>query len=181
MSDTWIKLDVDFPTHPKILDVGPVAGWAFLAVLCYSRRYLTDGAVSYGALHAAYSLIEHQCGEELGSPQALASLLTEAGLLEANGQANGSGWVIHDYSKHQQTKQVVQEQREALSRIRSQAGRKGGQASAEARRKQNQPRGRDRVKNPPTPLEAKTPNGPALNKAGCTHGRCAELEECYYE
>lgn len=130
MSDTWIKLDVDFPTHPKILEVGPIAGWAFLAALCYSRRYLTDGVISYEAVHAAYSLIEHQCGEEIASPQALASLLTDAGLLEAN----GAGWVIHDYAEHQQTKQMVQEQREALSRIRSQAGRKGGQASAEARR-----------------------------------------------
>lgn len=133
MSETWIKLDVDFPTHPKILAIGPIAGWAFLAALCYSRRYLTDGHISYEALHAAYSLIEHRCGEEIGSTQALASLLEEVGLLEAK----NDGWVIHDYAAHQQTKQMLNEKREALSRIRSEAGRKGGLAKAQANAKQN--------------------------------------------
>lgn len=176
MSDVWVKLDVDFPTHPKVLAAGPTAAWAFLAALCYSRRYLTDGHISYEALHAAYSLIEHQCGQELASPEALGSLLEDVGLLEAN----GDGWLIHDYAVHQQTKQMVQERKAELSSIRSQAGRKGGKASAEARRSKSKLEvEKEKELNPPTPLEANARASSGVGKAREAPAMIDAVEACH--
>lgn len=130
MGDVWAKLDVDLPDHPKVVELHPIVRWVFVECLCWSRRFLTDGRIPPAAMSHIYSKVEGWCGMDLGSPQVVAERLANSGLLEAN----GDGWVIHDYSNYQQTKQMVQDRKNELSRIRSEAGRKGGQASAEARR-----------------------------------------------
>ncbi len=42
---TWVKLDDQFPDHPKVIAAGPQAGWLYICGICYSARYLTDGFV----------------------------------------------------------------------------------------------------------------------------------------
>jgi hypothetical protein len=166
MSDIWVKVDVDFPDHPKILEVGPLVGWVYLSCLCWSRRYLTDGFISHAALSHCYGKIEHLCGPELGSLLPLATRLLETGLFSASEE--GDGYWIHDYANHQQTKQTVANARERLSRIRAEAGRKGGLAKAASNPSKTKRRERERALNPQTPFQAKnpSPNGQVFT---CTH------------
>lgn len=42
---TWVKLDDQFPDHPKVLEVGPAAAWLYICGLAYASRYLTDGFI----------------------------------------------------------------------------------------------------------------------------------------
>ena len=47
---TWIKLDDDFPDHPKMRKIfrkgGSDAMWLHIAGLCHSSRFLTDGFIA---------------------------------------------------------------------------------------------------------------------------------------
>jgi hypothetical protein len=42
---TWVRLDVNFPTHPKVLQAGPNAAWLYIAGLCWSHSHATDGSI----------------------------------------------------------------------------------------------------------------------------------------
>lgn len=42
---SWVKLDDQFPTHPKIITVGGDAAWLHVCALCYCGQHLTDGKV----------------------------------------------------------------------------------------------------------------------------------------
>ena len=41
----WVKLDDHFAEHPKVVQAGPVAGFLFVAALCYANRHLTNGFI----------------------------------------------------------------------------------------------------------------------------------------
>jgi hypothetical protein len=46
---TWVRLDDEFPAHPKLAEVGPLGLAMQVAALCYCNRYLTDGFIPRGA------------------------------------------------------------------------------------------------------------------------------------
>lgn len=106
---TWVRVDDQFPDHPKLLRLGkqrlPAMG-LWVTGLCYSARFLTDGFIPSAAL-------------PYGSKR-IAQLLVDVGLW---GTADG-GYQIHDYQDYQPTRQQVLE-----TRARNAAsGRRGGQA-----------------------------------------------------
>lgn len=41
----WVKLDDQFPDHPKVVQAGPLAAWLYVCGLAYCARYLTDGFI----------------------------------------------------------------------------------------------------------------------------------------
>jgi hypothetical protein len=41
----WVKLDDNFPRHPKVVALSLEAKWAYIEGLCYSACYRTDGVV----------------------------------------------------------------------------------------------------------------------------------------
>ena len=100
---TWVKLDDNLPLNPKLRRVSPAARWSYVASICYAGNSRTDGYVPSGAL----SLVD-------GTPR-IAAELVNANLWERV----EDGWRIHDYLKHNRSKEKVEE----VSTVRSQAGR----------------------------------------------------------
>lgn len=94
----WVRLDDQFPDHPKLAAAGPVAGWVYVSGLCYAARYLTDGFVPETiALRFAGS-----------SPEILANLV-EASLFD---RVNG-GYQIHDFLDYNPPAGKVKAERDA--------------------------------------------------------------------
>lgn len=116
---TWVRLEPDFPDHPKVVNLSDDAFRAFIAGLCYCNHYLTDGVIPAGAV------------KRLAKGR-LASELIGAGLWEQN----GNGVVVHDFLEYQPTRSEVQAAR--LQKI--EAGRSGGIASGIAKRKAKEKR-----------------------------------------
>lgn len=117
---TWVKIDDQFPDHPKVLAAGPAAAWLYVCGLCYASRYLTDGFVPAGVVSRL---------SDLKRADDVATRLVDAGLWEA---ADG-GYRIHDYLDYQRSASEVDE----VSAKRAEAGRRGGMRSGEARREAN--------------------------------------------
>lgn len=100
---TWVKLDDNLPLNPKVRRVSVAARWSYVASICYAGNSRTDGYVPCGAL----ALVD-------GTPR-IAEELVAAGLWETA----PDGWRIHDYLKHNRSKEKV----EQVSTVRSEAGR----------------------------------------------------------
>lgn len=100
---TWVKLDDNLPLNPKVRRVSVAARWSYVASICYAGNSRTDGYVPCGAL----SLVD--------GTQRIADELVSAGLWETA----PDGWRIHDYLKHNRSKEKV----EQVSTVRSEAGR----------------------------------------------------------
>ena len=126
----WVRLDDDFPDHPKIVSLGdltPLAGWLHICGLCYCNRYLTDGVIprtkvktlaSFEHIGIETAAVGGSCGIghdiEVGE---LVDALIEAGMWEER----ESDYRIHDYLDYQPSKAQV----EALQEVRSEAGKRG--------------------------------------------------------
>ena len=104
----WIRLDDDFPDHPKIIGLPDTAKWLYVWALCYAGRHLTDGYIPDPALTAGQRRTAHH--------------LETAHLWIRH--PDDHGWLIHSYLDYQQSKKEVENQR----RIRSEAGAKGARA-----------------------------------------------------
>lgn len=119
----WVRIDDQFPDHPKIVDVGVVAAWLHVAAMCYCSRYLTDGRLSINAARARVS--DSQVRELTGKPvDDLIERLVAAGLWE---RVDG-GFVIHDWHAYQPSAGNVKAKRDELSQKRAEAGRRGAEA-----------------------------------------------------
>jgi hypothetical protein len=90
----WAKLDDQFPDHPKIEAAGPAAAWLFVASICYSGRYLTDGFIPAGRVARLTAL---------PNPEACAARLVEAGLWEPV----ENGYYIHDFLEYNPSREMV--------------------------------------------------------------------------
>lgn len=44
----WIRLDDQFPDHPKVIEAGPLASWLYVCGIGYCNRLLTDGFIPSG-------------------------------------------------------------------------------------------------------------------------------------
>jgi hypothetical protein len=135
----WVRIDEEFPRHPKVVKAGPLGMAMHVAALCYCNQYLTDGfvpkAVVAGLLDLSGIGMRQWMGELAGGGvdatwELVAEDLEEAGLWERE----QGGWRIHDYHDYQPSREHVMQLRETRKAV----GSKGGKASGEARR--NQPR-----------------------------------------
>lgn len=98
---TWLKIDDNLPTHPKIAQVGAEAAWLWICGLCYSRRHLTDGRITHAVLPGLSPSLKH-----VGK---LATKLVLAGLWEAT----DDGYQIHDFLEWNPSRIQVESYRKA--------------------------------------------------------------------
>jgi hypothetical protein len=120
MSDRWVAIDVDYFRNPKALAAGTHGRALHLASICHSGDVRSDGHITPEALGVVLAYA--------GAPRRAVSLVVAAGLWVPN----GSGWVIHDYLRHQESRE------EALAAI--ERARAGG--------RERQKRWRDRHREP---------------------------------
>ncbi len=110
---TYARLQDDFPENPKVAGLSDSAFRLYVTGLCYAARNKTNGAIPRGILR------------RLGGSTTSAERLVAARLWE-NTEA---GWTIHDYLKHQRSREEI----ESISQAKRQAGALGGAASVVAR------------------------------------------------
>ena len=103
---TWVKLDDTMPDNPKVAMLSLPSRWAYISSICFAARNKTDGFIPATSLGAVYATAKYAAELEAG------------GLWEP---CKG-GWVIHDFLKHNRSR----EQMAAVSEIRSKVGSKGG-------------------------------------------------------
>ena len=106
---TWVKIDDNFPDHPRVIGLSDAAFRTHLTAMCYSARYLTDGSIPSSALR---SIGPRKCAQELEA----------AGLW----QRTDHGWSIRDYLDYNPSRASIEADRER----KRQAGRLGGQRRA---------------------------------------------------
>lgn len=116
---TWVRLDEEFPDHPKVAAAGPLAAWLHVCALAYCNRYLTDGFVPAGqvAKLADFSGLRVKVGD-------LAGRLVDVDLWEA---AEG-GYRVHDFHDYQPSRAAVEADRRSKQEAKSRAGRAGAAA-----------------------------------------------------
>mgnify|MGYP001005845871 CR=1 FL=1 len=96
----WVKLDDQFPNHPKVLAAGGDAAWLYVAGLCYCQSLLTDGYIPAG-------MVPRLTDRKV--PMVLAEKLVTVRLWE---KAEG-GYRIHDYHDLNDTSDKVKAKRKA--------------------------------------------------------------------
>ena len=142
---SWVKLDDQFFSHPKILDLPKDAKLLYLAALTHSACQLTDGVITPGALRVVAATVDVAKEE--------AEMLCAAGLWEKC----ETGWLIHDYHDYQPTRESAL----AIKLARSEAGSRGGAKSAQSKLEANtQANTQANVKQTPkqTPKQNPTPS-----------------------
>jgi len=96
----WVRLDDQFPDHPKILAAGPVASWLYVCGLAYSARLLSDGFVPTAQIRKL---------ADVPNPAKLVDTLVRVGLWEA---VDG-GYMIHDFLEYNPPSEKIRAEREA--------------------------------------------------------------------
>lgn len=107
---TWAKLDDKFHAHPKVLEAWreePTSIGLHVLALSHCAAYLTDG-------HIDSNFTKTKMPNFAPRRRAIAALIN-AGLWEAN----GTGWLIHDYLAFNPSReQVKREQAERSEKAR---------------------------------------------------------------
>jgi hypothetical protein len=104
----YCRIDVDLPEHPKVVEAcaeNPLAGWLYVKLICYCRKYLTDGFVSNAVMRKI-------CLDDISIESLLRFRLVR--------RANRYGYVLPDYSEYNTTREQVKGLTEA--------GKKGAEA-----------------------------------------------------
>lgn len=130
----WIKLDDAFLDHRKFLAAGPLAGYLNIAAMAWSNRNRTNGFIPRRQVRRLVDFEGFACeypndGLIEADPLDLAAQLVLCKLWKPEGQ---SGFVIHDYLEWQNSAEEIDQ----LSKVRSEAGKRGGQARAKQVAKQ---------------------------------------------
>ena len=107
----YIRVDVLLPTHPKLIGASSATKWSLIEAWCYCARHLTDGFIPDRAWARIGKARDRQPLIDLGMAERVPG-----------------GYQMHDYLGHQRSRADAEE----LSRKRADAGRKGGQAKANA-------------------------------------------------
>lgn len=129
----WVKIDEQFPRHPKVAAAGPLGMALQVAALCYCNEYLTDGFIPESIAETLLN-VKGICvrmwsngmfgGAEDATGELIVRDVLDAGLwVEVPG-----GYQIHNYFDYQPSKAEVL----AIRKTRAEAGRKGGQAKGQA-------------------------------------------------
>lgn len=98
----WVKLDDQFPDHPKVLAAGPLASWLYVCGLGYCGRLLTDGFIPDGQVRKL---------ADVENATELASRLVEVGLWDRE----EGGYRVHDYHEYQPSAEKVKAERAAAA------------------------------------------------------------------
>lgn len=93
---TWVKIDDNFPDHPRVVGLCDSAFRTHIAALCYAARYLTDGHIPSSALRSI-------------GPRKASAELEAAGLWTRTDH----GWVIRDFLDYNPSRDEVEGKREA--------------------------------------------------------------------
>lgn len=104
---TWVRLDDQFPFHPKALRAGKDGRALFVAGLCYSAQHETDGHLPTAALPLLLALAE--------VPKKATKALVDAGLWDET----PDGFEIHDFLEYQPSSADLEVQRRTGSRRRA--------------------------------------------------------------
>jgi len=115
---SWLKIDDQIPRHRKIVQIEGGAAWLWICSIAYAQSQYTDGFISN-------AVIGH-----LGPPKHIASKLLKQLLAVGLWERVEGGYQVHDYLKHNAS--AAQRKREA--RLKSRAGRLGGQSTQSRRR-----------------------------------------------
>jgi hypothetical protein len=115
---SWVKLDDQIATHPKILKAGPSAAWLWVCSIAYAQNHFTDGFISDAALG------------HLGMPKHQAKQLASRCVKHSLWERVKGGFQVHDYLHHN----ASAEQRRQIVFEHQKAGRIGGLRSAQTRR-----------------------------------------------
>lgn len=100
MVELWIKVSVEFFSHPKAIEAGADAALLFLAGTAYCRKHMTDGVIPRSVLPGLCVAVKR--------PAAQAKRLIDAGLwLE-----HPSGYRVHDYHVWNPTKATIEAKRQ---------------------------------------------------------------------
>ena len=177
---TWVRIDDEFPQHPKVVRAGPLGMALQVAGLCYCNKYLTDGFIPWAV---AKTLLNWEFLDDPDpdgtilvmsitvSGQAPAQAPAQAqskhvlkqnstgmtdyviGLLKKAGvwEEIPGGFLVHDYEDYQPSKAQVEAEKQA----KVAAGQAGGQASAQARA---QAKVKQNLKQNSTPIPNPIPN-----------------------
>jgi hypothetical protein len=94
----WIRLDDQFPDHPKVVAAGPVAAWLYVCGIGYCNRLLTDGLIPRGQVRKL---------ADVENATELADQLVKVGLWEEV----EDGYRIHDFLEYQPSAEQVKAER----------------------------------------------------------------------
>lgn len=109
----WVTLDDNFTNHPKVVTAGPIAGFLFVAGVCYCRRFHTNGFIPDAAVKTL--------GVTLQLRKSVETLIA-VGLWDRT----DDGYNVHDYQQMYENDAAEKEAKiRARQRLRE-AGRKGG-------------------------------------------------------
>ena len=120
----WARIDDNFFNHPKVRNAGKDAVIFYLAALCHSNAFLTEGFIQ----DAMIELIGVQSFQK--KPVQLAERLVDCGLWE---RVDG-GYLIHDFLKYNHSKAEVEE----IKSKKSASGKLGGRPALKANDKQTE-------------------------------------------
>ena len=137
---TWIRIDDNFPDHPKIIGLSNHAFRTHIQGLCYCGRFLTDGFIPFAAINSMITEPENKPTDELES----------AGLWIRDNK----GFHILNYQEYQSTKAEV-EVIKARNRERTQKWREKHKGDNNVT--SNQQKSNSKVTGPPTPTPTPTP------------------------
>lgn len=107
---SWLRVDDDFPHHPKVMALSAQAVALWLAACCWSSRYETDG-------HLPSEIVKRLPWH---APEAVAELVA-AGLWEGS----EGGWQIHDFLKFNPSREQREGKRVAWRERQAQHRAKG--------------------------------------------------------
>jgi len=108
---TWVKLDDQFPDHPKVEAAGPMAAWLYVCGLCYCAEHLTDGFIPAS-----------KAARLAPVPAKHLERLCQVGLWTKV----DDGYRVHDYLDFQPSGETVRRERKAASeRMANKRGRSG--------------------------------------------------------
>lgn len=103
----YIVVAHEFPRHPKTQQLSDAGFRALIELWCYCNEYLTDGAVPKVLVDRQYKKPARE--------------LLALGFMEAD----GDGYRMHDYLKHQKSRAEVEEDREKKRSSGARGGKEG--------------------------------------------------------
>ena len=101
---SWVRIDDQFPDHPKAIAIGLEGQGLQLAAICYCSRQLTDGFLPAAVLPRLTGMGEK--ASQVWGRRMVAACLWEA---------VPGGFRIHDYLEYQPTREWILQKRAAES------------------------------------------------------------------
>lgn len=93
---SWVRLDDNFPNHPKVIGLSDEAFRVYVSGLCYASHYLTDGLLK--------DAVVRRLGWVIGADE-----LVSVGLWSTTKE----GWQIASYGEYQSSKSDVEKAKQA--------------------------------------------------------------------